>query len=527
MRTAQFSARLLTAIVMFVAITVSRADELARTNPIDISSRLELFVDQYLIDTLQGVTRELHSPERQGPVMTFDRPWEGAGTNNVTVFADETPGGAPYYRMYYRGNRSPEQAPDLGGLEVTCYAESSDGIHWTRPDLRIFRGEFTSSSGLKANVPAPNNIVWIGQGTQVHSNHNFSPFKDTNPACIPEARYKAIGRWLNTPDASPPRPDQTGYPWPHGAGLVAFQSPDGIHWTLLRDKRIIKKTETDSHNVAFWDTVRGHYVCYTRVFSKDGARRRSIERLTSPDFLNWSDPPEWLEYSGTSGEAPNEHMYTCCIIPYFRAPHVSLGLINRLVPDRPWSPTHPETEISDAVFMSSRDGLRFDRSFMEAWIRPGLDPKRESWVHSNTTPAWGILPTASEQLSVYWVDHYGQHNSVPQLQRGTLRTDGFVSVHARYAGGEFTTKPLIFKGREFIMNYSTSAVGSVRVELQDESGTPIPGFALADCPAIYGDAIEEVVKWNSGSDVSALAGKPIRLRFVMTDADLYSIRFRD
>ncbi len=44
---------------------------------------------------------------------------------------------------------------------------------------------------------------------------------------------------------------------------------------------------------------------------------------------------------------------------------------------------------------------------------------------------------------------------------------------------------------------------------------------------IYGDAIEEVVKWNSGSDVSTLVGKPIRLRFVMTDADLYSIRFRD
>ena len=116
---------------------------------------------------------------------------------------------------------------------------------------------------------------------------------------------------------------------------------------------------------------------------------------------------------------------------------------------------------------------------------------------------------------------------MPQLQRGTLRLDGFVSVHAKYAGGEFTTKPLTFMGREFLMNFSTSAVGSVRVELQDESGTPIPGFALADCPAIHGDAIEEVVKWKAGSDVSALAGKPVRLRFVMTDADLYSIRFRD
>jgi len=76
------------------------------------------------------------------------------------------------------------------------------------------------------------------------------------------------------------------------------------------------------------------------------------------------------------------------------------------------------------------------------------------------------------------------------------------------------------------MNFSTSAVGSLRIEIQDEAGNAIPGFGLADCPEIYGDFIDEVVKWKSGSDVSALAGKSVRLRFVMKDADLYSIRFR-
>jgi len=104
--------------------------------------------------------------------------------------------------------------------------------------------------------------------------------------------------------------------------------------------------------------------------------------------------------------------------------------------------------------------------------------------------------------------------------------DGFVSVHADYSGGEFTTKPLIFEGKELVMNYSTSAVGSVRVEIQDQEGTLIPGFTLADCPEIYGDAIEEVVQWKGGSDVSALAGQVVRLRFVMKDADLYALRFR-
>lgn len=100
-------------------------------------------------------------------------------------------------------------------------------------------------------------------------------------------------------------------------------------------------------------------------------------------------------------------------------------------------------------------------------------------------------------------------------------------MHAKYGGGELTTRPLVFKGRESILNFSTSAVGSIRVELQDEGGQAVRGFALSDCPEIYGDAIEDVVKWKSGSDVSALAGRTVRLRFVMKDADLYAIRFRE
>ena len=43
---------------------------------------------------------------------------------------------------------------------------------------------------------------------------------------------------------------------------------------------------------------------------------------------------------------------------------------------------------------------------------------------------------------------------------------------------------------------------------------------------MIGDAIERVVRWRSGSEVRALKGKPVRLRFVMKDADLFSYRFR-
>ena len=75
------------------------------------------------------------------------------------------------------------------------------------------------------------------------------------------------------------------------------------------------------------------------------------------------------------------------------------------------------------------------------------------------------------------------------------------------------------------MNFATSAAGSLRVEIQDPDGKPIDGFALADCPPFFGDTIERVVTWKNGADVGSLAGKPIRLRFELKDADLYSFRF--
>ena len=89
------------------------------------------------------------------------------------------------------------------------------------------------------------------------------------------------------------------------------------------------------------------------------------------------------------------------------------------------------------------------------------------------------------------------------------------------------TRTLAFSGKELEINYSTSAAGSVRVELQDASGKALPGFTLAESQEIIGDHIARVVTWKSGSSVAALAAKPVRLRFVMKDADLYSIRFRN
>jgi hypothetical protein len=190
---------------------------------------------------------------------------------------------------------------------------------------------------------------------------------------------------------------------------------------------------------------------------------------------------------------------------------------------------------NETMLLTSRGGNRYDRTFVEGFIRPGLGLK--AWTTRSHYAAWGMVPTpgSDTHLSLHVARECGYESN--HLARYTLRYDGFISVNAPYAWArdphgrprpaELLTKPLVFSGKRLLINYSTSAIGSVRVEVQDADGKPIAGRALSDCRPIVGDEIEREVAWAGGSDVSNLAGKPVRLRFAMSDADLFSLRFGD
>ena len=87
------------------------------------------------------------------------------------------------------------------------------------------------------------------------------------------------------------------------------------------------------------------------------------------------------------------------------------------------------------------------------------------------------------------------------------------------------SRPLVFNGQQLRINFSTSTAGSIRVEIQDSEGKPLEGFALSDSTEIFGDAIDYPVSWRGGSSVQKLVGQTVRLRFVLRDADLFSLRF--
>jgi len=454
----------------------------------DIGSRRELFVDRFLIGEMRGTSLQLALPHDTGPVIELNRPWEGRFSAYATVIRD---GGLT--RLYYRG--VPTVGQDGRIDEVTCYAESKDGIHFTRPDLGFYEIHGTRK----------NNVILAGTPPL---QHNFCPVLDTRPGVAESQRYKALAGSRKT-------------------GLIAYQSADGIRWTKVREQPVITEGAFDSQNLAFWSESEQQYVCFFRTFKKiGGTGYRWVSRCTSSDFLNWSKPEEMV-----FGDAPPEHLYTNQTSPYFRAPHIYIALCARFLPNRQVLTDEEARAVnvdpgyfkdcSDAVMLSTRGGLRYDRTFLEAFLRPGFGV--QNWVSRSNYPALNILPAGDGEMAFYVMRNYGQPSIY--LRRYTLRTDGFASVHAPYGGGEMTTKALRFTGSRLLVNFATSAPGGVRVEIRDERGAPVPGFTLDDAVELIGDQLDREVRWKGAPDVSRLAGRPVQLRFVMKDADLYSLRF--
>ena len=492
-----------------VILTLDVASSQA-VEPIDIGGRRELFVDQHLIEQLDGVRLELHRPVRREVVFRSDAAWEGNGSAYQSVFQD-----GDRFRMYYRGGHHPASKAyetNKSPWESLCVAESSDGIHWTRPVVCVveFEGSMKNILILKEAM-----VSEIG-GSPAHT----SVFKDANPDCPADERYKIVivGR----------KPK----------GLYLLVSADGLRFQLKSRKPFVTEGAFDSQNLMFWDSVGKVYREYHRQFDQGV---RGIMTATSKDPGSFPKP-QWLEYP----DAAEQALYTNQVQPYYRAPHIFMGFPMRYN-DRGWSPSMTAlpgleerqfrskqsgrygTTVTDAAFMTSRDGVTFQR-WGEAFIRPGPSTK-DAWVYGDNFIFWGMIQTkshlegAADDISLYATEGYWQGTST-SFRRYTLRQDGFVSATAGWKGGRLQTKPIVFDGTQLELNFATSAAGSIRVEIQDTDGKPLDGFSLADCPEVFGDTIARSVVWKDDSkDVSSLAGKPVRLLFEMKDADLYSFRF--
>ena len=197
MKTLQISILLLYSSLLFSQ--PHNKGNLANKEVINIGSRLELFVDNFLIEELNNLRLVLHEPIDEGAVLLFDQPWEGPFCGYTTIIKDNDK-----FRLYYRG--LPKAGKDGSNNETTCYAESKDGIIWSKPDLGIYE----ISGTLKNNVVLANDAPF---------SHNFSPFMDTKPGIPKTELYKAVAGTQKT-------------------GLFGYSSADGIHWQKIQGKSL-------------------------------------------------------------------------------------------------------------------------------------------------------------------------------------------------------------------------------------------------------------------------------------------------
>jgi len=447
---------------------------------VDIGSRRELFVDRFLIEEMEGAEMRLHPPEKREVVFQVRGPLENACTACYNICRD-----GERFLMYYRGFY-PIGATQADGAEsqTTGLLVSEDGINFERPVLGLV--EFEGSK--------ENNIVFRG-----YESHNFCVFRDDNPAAPEEQRFKGVGGGSRD-------------------NLHGFCSPDGVHWSRIQEGPLGVTGAFDSVNVPLWDPHAGCYRLFSRYFDESpGARVRAIQSCSSEDFVHWSEPVAHVYEEGVE----LEHFYTNATAPCPGAEHILVSFPMRFLPERERDTEgmdYPGKGLSDGVFISSRDGVHWDRTFMEGWLRPGRD--RKNWTHRSNTPAVGIVETG-EEWSMYAAEHYGWPTN--RLRRLAMRPHGFASVSAGRTGGTVLTRPLIFAGERLRLNYATSAAGSVQVEVRDEAGQPIDRFGFDDAALLFGDELDEEVVWKGG-DLSGLAGQKVRFCFALEDADLFALR---
>ena len=332
---------------------------------IHIGSRRELLVDDHLIAALsRDAELRLHRPVPQEVALETDAPWEGNASGYVTVFQDDD-----RYLMYYRGWHFTHDAGSLefAHPEVVCLAESSDGINWSKPNLGLV--EFDGSRN--------NNIILDARDDSSPA-INFVPFKDPNPDAPAAERYKALA-------------NNRGY-----KGLIALSSPDGIHWTQMRDEPVITKGYFDSQTPGLLGRrtrriprlpprlpprPRHHDLCLARLPQLDRARlhrlqphphRRALHQPghpllpRPPHFRRLPRPATW----SAPGRLPSK---TC--------PNRSNRRMRSAARERYGA------ALTDGLFMSSRDGMEFN-IWPEAFIRPGLRPQ-DNWTYGDNYPALG------------------------------------------------------------------------------------------------------------------------------------------
>jgi hypothetical protein len=462
----------------------------------------QLFVDDFIIETSSGVEKNLNQPVKhpKNPLIVVDKPWEkGLGFSSVLYDKEEG-----FFKMWYAAKSAKE-----GEHQGLCYATSPDGIAWRKPLTTEWNSE------------EHNNIVF-GQTPEFNCAGVFKDPHETDG----ERRYKML--FSDYPDGTA----QT-------ASTSAAYSPDGIEWFRYPENPLIPFS--DSHCCPFWDPQRNRYVAYLRFGPPN---KRIISRIASEDFINWSPKVTVLNHTkmdDTKGYGWTE-LYQMEVMPY---EGVYFGFITAYRGETIGKIKKEEEawrDKSDVQLAFSRNGVTWNRVGKQGTIDFSKEHDWETLTKEATFMPygkhkvdwdWGGLLTLQKPLVVddeiriyyrgktgrHWASYHGD-TVTSGIGLATLRLDGFVSINAEHAGTT-TTKPFVFIGDTIELNANATG-GSITVEAIGADGKVIDGFSKEDCQPITTDSVRHILKWKGSGNCQLIQARPIKLKFYMKKAKLYS-----
>lgn len=508
----------------------------SRGTALDVADHVQLLIDTALVGSVQGVELVMNEPfQDHETVLAADRPWETLIHSSNTVIRDGDRLRMWYFAIRFTHPPGATAEDTYEGFksfyrrypydEFICYAESTDGLHWQKPDLGLY--EFAGSRS--------NNIVLDPSGGRRY--HGCCVFVD--PAAETAARYKMWSplQALASPDDAVPAPAD---------GMRRFHSRDGTRWEQHLPDTPDPPGNYDSYNPVFYDVRLGRYVGYKRHWTEDldgrlWTRYRAIHRWESPDFEQWTCTGEirLTDAIDESVAVRRQRPADTCILDMYTQPvvqHPSNPQLYLMFPSAFWHWGLPKWGMHhkggfpdrlDVQLAVSRDGILWQRAGgRRPFLRPGTSGQPDS-------ASVYMFPNPIDSGAETWL-YYGGNNvkhggawseSRGGIFRARLRRDGFGSADASYAGGELVTVPLRFSGTVLELNVDTGAGGVIRVEILDDEMSPIRGFDADDADELNGNDLHMAATWRGSSEVGSLSGRPVRLRFLMRDAKLYGFAF--
>ena len=495
-----------------------------------IGTDRQLFLDNYILDHLDGVRREICAPTKSPePLLSWsDLPWEQVQFNPGTAGVVHDPDDGLFKMWYWQGLAN----DPFNTGQVLCYAESKDALHWEKPlrdDCLPFQGHTAT------NIVHPD----VSQ-SGLALNHDRADSK----------RKYLLVNW----------PPETAAKRPPGSPRLSSvdASPDGIHWQTISEESPLPHHHEQK---IIWDESIQRYVGYSQYSHHQDFlyRKRQIGRQESPDFINWSPKEVVLTADWDPNLPPDLEMHDMSVR---KVGGLYIGIAGEFLAEPIWQEREGHNWRDQAFcrlgLYTSRDGKRWHRvGGPESWVDTGspgdqdygfacftpagelvhngklvvpycANPQKQSWLGG--TPPRPMYPQDEfERRQKAWRARQALQGD-PKKKRAVggliLREDGWARLLPEYETGQVYTKQFVFEGDALRVN-TDCHYGYLQVELLDPTFTPYEGFSAVLCDPVIGapGQIWHTIHWQGKSDLRALWNKPVRIRFTLHEASIYAFQF--